>query len=147
MNIMFVCTGNTCRSAMAQGLLEKRLKELGRKDIVRSCGIYAYDGDPATDESIEAIEEYGVDLKKHKATNIGKSEIKKMDLILCATNEHKKEVLKRYKELSEKTYTMKEYAGYKDSLDLADPWGYTMHTYRKCAQEIAVIIEKILEMI
>lgn len=147
MKIMFVCTGNTCRSAMAAALLETKIKETGKKVEVFSCGIYAYDGDPATDESIEAIEEYGVDLKKHRATSIRKSEIQKMDLVLCATNEHKKVVVALYPELIKKIYTMKEYVGYEDSLDLADPWGYTMHTYRKCAQEIYFIIEKIIEMI
>lgn len=147
MKIMFVCTGNTCRSAMAKGMLEMKLKELGKKDKVESCGIFAYDGDPATEESIEAVEEYGVDLKKHKATNIKNSKIEKMDLILCATSEHKKAVLAIYPKLTEKIYTMKEYVGYTDSLDLADPWGYTMHTYRKCAQEIYFIIEKIVEII
>lgn len=147
MKIMFVCTGNTCRSAMAEGLLKLKVNELNKSHEVYSCGIYAYDGDPATDESIEALEEYGVDLRKHRATSIRKSNIQKMDLVLCATSEHKKVVATLYPELIKKTYTMKEFVGYTDSLDLADPWGYTMHTYRKCAQEIYFIIEKIIEMI
>ena len=73
-------------------------------------GICAEDGDPATDYAIEAAEEYGVDLKNHKATNIRKIHLEEMDLILCATTSHKNTVLQMYPNLKDKTYTMKEYA-------------------------------------
>ncbi len=71
LKIMFICTGNICRSAMAHWLLKKKLEEKNVKNVeVYSSGIYAVQGDTSTYEAIEVMEEYGVDLKKHRATNI-----------------------------------------------------------------------------
>ena len=94
MKIMFICTGNICRSAMAHRMLEKKVDQLQIKNIeVFSCGIYAQNGDVPTYEANNVMKEYDVDLSKHKATNIQNSKITDMDLILCATNSHKIAVL------------------------------------------------------
>ena len=152
MKIMFICTGNICRSAMADWLLKKKLKDLKRQDIqVYSSGIYAYDGDISTWEAKEVMKEYEVDLKEHRATNIRNSNIKEMDLILCATKSHKIAVLDIYPELKEKVYTMKEYVGYNrenhDRIDIKDPWGYDIETYRSCAAEIDECLELLIKKI
>ena len=71
MKIMFVCTGNICRSAMAHWLMEKKLKDNNIKNVeIYSCGIFASDGDMATYNACDVMEEYEVDLTKHRATNI-----------------------------------------------------------------------------
>lgn len=72
-----------CNGTLVNG---KKLEELNIKNIeVYSCGIYAQDGDTSTYEAKSVMEEYGVNLNKHRATNIRNSNIKQMDLILCAT--------------------------------------------------------------
>ena len=109
--IMFVCTGNICRSAMADKLLAKRVKEENLDIHVFSCGTCAENGDYPTLEAIETMEEYGVELRGHRATNIRNSKIEEMDLVLCATTIHKNTVLNMYPELKGKVYTMKEYVG------------------------------------
>lgn len=149
MKIMFICTGNICRSAMAHKLLEKKLEEKQINDIqVYSSGIYAENGDTSTYNAIETMKEYGVDLKSHIATNIKNSEIDKMDLILCATLSHKREVLYLYPGLQGKVYTMKEYVGDdKETKDISDPWGYDLTTYQRCALEINEILDKLMEKI
>ena len=147
MKIMFICTGNICRSAMAHRMLEKRLNDIGNNEIeVYSCGIYAEDGDGSTYNTIKVMKDYDVDLKKHRATNIKNSNIETMDLILCATNAHKQEVIYMYPNLKEKVYTMKEYVN-KDGkdLDIKDPWGYDSYVYTRCAEEINEIIDYIIE--
>lgn len=137
MRIMFICTGNICRSAMAHKMLEKKAKEENKDIEVYSCGVFAEDGDVPTYEGIDVMKEYGIDLSKHRATNIRNSNIKDMDVILCATSSHKNNVISMYPELKEKVYTMKEYAGYdKNNIDIKDPWGYGIATYRMCAAEI-----------
>ena len=144
MKIMFICSGNTCRSAMAQYILDKRMKEEGKdKSIeVYSCGIYAEDGDIPTYEGIEVMKEYGIDISGHRAINIRNSNIKDMDVILCATRRHKEAVVYMYPELQERVYTMKEYAGYdKENLDILDPWGYGLDVYRNCVKEIEECID------
>lgn len=153
MKIMFICTGNICRSAMAEWLLKKKIKEIERDDIeVYSSGIYAYDGDLSTWEAKNIMQdEYDVDMKNHKATNIKNSEIRKMDLILCATAAHKIAVIDIYPELKNKVFTMKEYVNYErechHKIDIKDPWGYDLDTYRSCASEIDECLELLLKKI
>ena len=71
MKIMFICTGNICRSAMAHRLLEQKLKENNIDDIeVYSCGIYAQNGDTPTYESTKVMKkQYKIDMQKHKVCN------------------------------------------------------------------------------
>lgn len=150
MKIMFICTGNICRSAMAHWLLKKKLEDEHRDDIeVYSCGLYAQIGDGPTNEAIEAMKEYDVDLTKHRATNIRNSNIFEMDLILCATKSHKILTLDIYPELEGKVFTLKEYVGYQkeghDSINLDDPWGYGESTYRHCAAEIDECLDLLLK--
>ena len=147
MKIMFICTGNICRSAMSEWLLRNKVEEKNRKDIeVYSCGIYAENGDVPTYEAKRGMkEEYGIDMSKHRATNIRNSKIKEMDLILCATSSHKIAVLDMYPELNGKVFTMKEYVNYEreyhDSINIKDPWGYDIETYRACVAEIEECID------
>lgn len=141
MKIMFICTGNICRSAMAHWLLKKEVEEKKLKNIeIYSSGTYAINGDTSTQEAIEVMKEYGVDLKKHRATNIRNANLKEMDLILCMTTSHKYQILQIYPELKHKTYTLKEYVEYDKSqlsnINIQDPWGYDVYVYKKCAKEI-----------
>lgn len=145
MNIMFICTGNICRSAMAHAMLEKKIKEINKDIEVYSCGIFAENGDISTNEAVQTMKEYDIDLKKHKATNIQNSNIKDMDIILCATTAHKNNVINMYPELKEKIFTMKEYAGYNNDLDIKDPWGYGIDVYKRCAKEIEECINKYIK--
>ena len=148
MRVMFVCTGNICRSAVAEGLFIKLIKDNNLKIDVYSCGIYAENGDYATYNAIEAARYYDADISNHRATNIRSSQIEDMDIILCATNAHKNMVISMYPELISKVYTMKEYADIDDNgrnMDINDPWGHDMYTYKKCAQEINVCLENIID--
>ncbi len=145
MKIMFICTGNICRSAMAHAMLAKKSKEQNKNIEVYSCGVYAENGDIPTYEGTQTMKDYGIDLSTHRATNIRNSNIKDMDVILCATKSHKDIVLSMYPNLKDKVFTMKEYAGYpKDDLDIKDPWGYGIDVYKKCAKEIEDCINKML---
>ena len=153
MKIMFICTGNICRSAMAQWLLKQKLEDKEIKNVeVYSCGVYAQDGDIPTWEAKRVMmDEYSIDMNKHRATNIVNSNIKEMDLILCATSRHKRDVLRIYPELEGKVFTMKEYVGYDreyhDKIDIKDPWGYDIETYRSCIAEIDECLELLIKKV
>lgn len=150
MKIMFICTGNICRSAMAEGMMKKLIKENNIDAEIYSCGIYAETGDYATYNAVEAAKEYGADISNHRATNIRDSKIEEMDIILCATISHKQSVLYLHPELEGKVFTIKEYAKLDKNgqdMDIKDPWGYDEFVYRKCASEIEECLEKIVEII
>ena len=89
-NIMFICTGNTCRSAMAEGLMKKMLEDKGITNIkVCSAGLRASTGEYSTDEAIMVMkEEYDVNLLNHQSVNVKNTNIKDMDLVCntCSSN-------------------------------------------------------------
>ena len=161
-NIMFICTSNTCRSAMAHVLLEKRLEEIrvGAYKVseiplakpsctlgVYACGIYAEDGQAATYNSIAAMDKYDIDLRGYKSTSIQKSNIEDMSLILCMTDAHRDMVKQIYPELKDKVYTMKEYVNYDKTgrdINIEDPWGYDIETYLFCAKQISDCINLLI---
>ena len=148
MKIMFICTGNICRSAMAEGMMKKLAKDDNLDLDICSCGIYAEDGNYATYNAVEAAKYYDVNIEGHRATNISKSKIREMDIILCATESHKQSVLYMYPELKEKVFTMKEYAELDKNgqdMDIKDPWGYDMNVYQNCAEEIEKCLIKIIK--
>ena len=144
MKIMFICTGNICRSAMAHWLMIKKLEEKNIKNVeVFSAGIHAMNNDIPTEEGIEVMDEYGVNLRKHRATNIRKSPIEEMDLILVMTVMHKMELVNIYPNLKKKIFTLKEYVG-ENEFNIKDPWGYNITTYRMCATEIDRALDKLI---
>ncbi len=150
MKIMFICTGNICRSAMAEGLLRKRAEDENIVLEVCSAGTYAYTGDYASDSAIKVMKDYGVDLSEHRATNISDAKLDDVDVILCATQKHKQTLMFLYPDLKQKMYTMKEYAGTAKDMtdfDIEDPWGKDYKTYKKCAIQIAECVEGIIDRI
>lgn len=141
MKLMFVCTGNICRSAMADWMMKDKIKKRNIKNIeVFSSGIYAQNGDTPTYEAIETMKEKNIDLKKHRATNTLNSNINEMDLILGMTQSHKNELIYLYPNLKDKIFTLKEYVNYKkeghNNINIKDPWGFDIETYRACSAEI-----------
>ena len=149
--VMFICTGNTCRSAMAEVLLKKMLDDLGENDIeVYSSGLHASKGEYSPDEAIIVMkEDYDANLLNHESINIKESNIEEMDLILCLTHAIKTTVEYMYPELEHKIFTLHEYAfgPETEDKDVDDPWGYPIEVYRKCAKEIKESLDEIIRKI
>lgn len=147
--IMFICTGNTCRSAMAEGLLKKMLQDKGITDVeVYSAGLHASTGEYSTDEAIKVMQEqYDVNILNHQSVNVKNTNIKDMDLVLCATHAQLTTLEYMYPEIEHRIFTIKEYAygPQVEDKDIDDPWGYPITVYEKCAKEIYDALEKILE--
>ena len=137
--VVFVCSGNTCRSPMAAALLKDRISRepsLQGVDIeVHSAGLDASDGDPAAEGAIRALRTRNLSLAEHKTTRFGAKHLD-FDLILTMTQGHKSKILLSYPEVAANVYTLKEYAGLKGSPDIADPFMQGDEVYRASMEEI-----------
>jgi protein-tyrosine-phosphatase len=108
--ILVVCTGNICRSPMAEGFLREAFAErLGdAAPVVTSAGTAGWDGSGAVEESILAAREHGVDIGTHRARRLDPEMIRDADLVLCMASDHRGTVVGSWPATADKTFTIKE---------------------------------------
>lgn len=138
--IVFVCTGNTCRSPLAEVLCKKTLAErLGcpveelpdRGFVVMSAGVNAFEGAPASPESVAIAREQGLELSSHCSQGLHQSLAQQADTLVCMTNGHLESVLSYFPEIQDRARLLSS-----EGQDLPDPIGQTIEIYRKCAEQI-----------
>lgn len=133
MNILFVCTGNTCRSPMAEGLFKKILADKNIDNIsCSSAGLFAMTGDEVSLNSVKACERFAVDISAHRARRITSYILDETDKFVCMTNEHAAS-LSLYVP-SEKIVVL--------GGGIADPYGGDLETYILCANSIRTALNE-----
>lgn len=145
MKILFVCTGNTCRSSMAEGLLKAILKErcVSGDVAVLSAGTMALPGSPAATQAITVLDETGIDISGHQANLLNAELLATADLVLTMTGVHRLQVLQLDAGAVKKVFVLGEYAGIAG--DIPDPIGQPQHVYVECAQTLKQLINKSLD--
>jgi glycine hydroxymethyltransferase len=135
--ILFLCTGNVCRSPMAEGLFRHAVKGRGEFRVL-SAGIGAVDGQPPTDHSVRAMRDIGIDISQQRSRALTAELVKSADLILGMTHSHTDTVALLYPKAAEKTFLLREFDDTLEAYekDISDPIGSPFYNYVECRDQI-----------
>jgi len=145
--LVFVCTGNICRSPMAEYLLRSLLGEESEWVVV-SAGILAPQGMPASEAAIHVMQEdEGIDIARHRSRMLDSALVAESDLIVCMTPSHRAEILRSFPEADGKTFLLTDFELEHRSEAVADPIGHSVDVYRKTKDQIkAALPDLVLHM-
>ncbi|MCU0710545.1 MAG: Sua5/YciO/YrdC/YwlC family protein [Pirellula sp.] len=137
--VLFVCTGNTCRSPMAQAMMNRKIeekfsKQFGARDLpiyAISAGVAAYGGDPASPGAQQAIKKYRANLDKHQSNQLTLELVDQADLILTMGSRHKHVIVSQWPAASGKVQMISP-----DGSEIADPFGGPIEIYARCAEQL-----------
>lgn len=148
-NILFVCTGNTCRSAMAAYLAARIKDDLLPQTPFRfdSAGLVAVDGYPPSENAVAAMKEWDIDIADHRSKKFQSYMVDRADIIACMTGMHKNAVLTEYPEAAGKVFFLGELSGSNE--EIPDPYMGSLARYRLTRDvlkdEILCMLEKLAE--
>lgn len=138
--IIFVCTGNTCRSPMAEALMRQRIANRlqcsihdleDRNVMIMSAGIAASSGGRASPESVQLMQERGIDINLHESQPLSERLVRFADLIVTMTRGHREAIIQQWPDAADRTKLL-----CRDQTDVSDPIGGPIDRYRRCADQI-----------
>src|SRR5712675_2084793 len=146
--ILFICTGNICRSPMAEGIFRHVMK--GRRDIqVMSAGIGAMDGQAPSTYAVQAVKELGIDISRQRSRMLTAELVQGADYIFGMTHSHVDTVHLLFPRAAEKTFLVREFDETLDIFekDISDPIGGSYEVYVNCRDQIEQGIASLLRFI
>ena len=146
--ILFVCTGNSCRSVMAERYLRHVLQRAGIETVsVESAGVFAIDGMGPTSEAQRVLQEAGIDCRDHRARRLTAEMIQAADLILVMEQLHAEEIVRWRPSAKGKVQLLKGYSLSPEQVEgdpnIADPIGKPLEVYEVCFAQISEGVERV----
>lgn len=142
LTFLFICTGNTCRSPMAEQIFNDKSKDLSAHAL--SAGLYAKAGSPINPQAAVALTNLGYSPKEHSSNLVSIEVAKEADVILVFTQDQKTAMVERYPDVVGKLFTISEYANGEQGQDVLDPYGKSDEVYKETAETIDSLVEVIV---